>query len=144
MRQPFLLYARTVLVYLQQESPLTSSSAPLFAVCLAGIKNFSLPLLQSCYQHKRQHQHQHLNHPTTHPPSYAGFLSILSCARQEALREEIQLCKSLTNEPFAVNLTLLPALVGLYIQTQRTSIYTVFNVLCTRTQMCVCVCVCVC
>ena len=29
---------------------------------------------------------------------------------QEALQEEIRLCKSLTDKPFGVNLTLLPAL----------------------------------
>jgi len=39
-----------------------------------------------------------------------GTITALTQPSPEALREEIQLCKSLTSEPFAVNLTLLPAL----------------------------------
>jgi NADH:quinone reductase (non-electrogenic) len=39
-----------------------------------------------------------------------GTITALTQPSPEALREEIRLCKSLTNEPFAVNLTLLPAL----------------------------------
>src|SRR5262249_56510268 len=39
-----------------------------------------------------------------------GFITALPRARREKLREEIAGCRSLTDKPFGVNLTILPAI----------------------------------
>lgn len=51
------------------------------------------------------------NHPLTSHPPLPQQLTALTQPTPAALRAEIRRCKSMTPHPFAVNLTLLPALV---------------------------------
>lgn len=43
--------------------------------------------------------------------SFLGLLTALTQPTPEALRNEIRLCRTMTDKPFGVNLTFLPAIV---------------------------------